>query len=34
MVKNQHKEPKTKKINGEWRKLEEEEWWITEYKVC
>jgi hypothetical protein len=27
------KKPKMKKINGEWTKLDEKEWWISQYQV-
>ena len=33
-VVNQSKEPKKKKIDGEWKKTNELEWWITEYQIC
>lgn len=33
-VKNQHKQNKQKKVNGEWTTLEEKEWWVTDYEVC
>lgn len=33
-VTNQHKEPKKKKIDGQWQKIDEQEWWITEYQIC
>ena len=33
-VTNQYKKPKMKKIDGEWRETNEQEWWISEYKIC
>ena len=33
-VTNQHKEPKKKKIDGQWQKIDEQEWWVTEYQIC
>lgn len=32
-VTKQNKRPKTKNVDGEWIKLEEKEWWITEYQI-
>lgn len=32
-VEHQYKKPKTKKINGKYIKMDEKEWWISEYKV-
>lgn len=31
-VLKQDKKPKTRKVDGKWVKLEEKEWWITEYQ--
>ena len=31
---NQQKLPKTKKVDGNWIKLDEKEWWVSEYKIC
>lgn len=33
-VTNQYKKPKMKKIDGEWRETDEQEWWISEYQIC
>ena len=32
-VTNQYKKAKMKKINGEWQKTDEQEWWISEYQI-
>ena len=31
---DQQKLPKTKKVDGNWIKLDEKEWWVSEYKIC
>ena len=31
---DQQKLPKTKKVDGNWIKLDEIEWWVSEYKIC
>lgn len=33
-VRNQCKRNKMKKVNGEWEKSDEMEWWITDYEIC
>ena len=33
-VKSQYKKPKMKKIDDEWVETKEQEWWISEYKIC
>ena len=30
---NKEKKAKMKKINGEWQKTDEQEWWISEYQI-
>ena len=32
-VTDQYKKPKKKKINDEWVEIDEQEWWISEYKI-
>lgn len=33
-VENQYRKPKMKKVDGEWQETDEQEWWISEYKIC
>lgn len=33
-VLDQHKDFKRKKVNGEWTKSSEKEWWVDQYKIC
>lgn len=33
-VTNQYKKPKMKKVDGEWRETDEQEWWVSEYQIC
>lgn len=33
-VEHQYRKPKMKKVDGEWMETDEEEWWISEYKIC
>ena len=33
-VENQYKKPKMRKVDGEWQETDEQEWWISEYKIC
>ena len=33
-VENSYKKPKVKKVDGKWIEQDEEQWWISEYKVC
>lgn len=33
-VTNQYKKQKMKKVDGEWQKTDEQEWWVSEYQIC
>ena len=33
-VENQYRKPKMKKVDGEWQETDEQEWGISEYKIC
>lgn len=33
-VTNQYKKQKMKKVDGEWQETDEQEWWVSEYKIC
>lgn len=34
LVKDQVYKNKTRRINNEWKKLDEKEWWLLDYKIC
>lgn len=33
-VENQYRKPKMKKVDGKWIETDENEWWVSEYKIC